>query len=611
MTVSEPRFDPNIFLKELTAHPGVYQMFDVAGIVLYVGKARNLKNRLSSYFRGNVGIKTAAMVRQIQRIEVIVTRTENEALLLESNLIKKFQPRYNVLLRDDKGYPYIMLAGDQDFPRLDFYRGPRVGKNRYFGPYPSAYAARETLNFLQKLFRLRSCQDDFFRHRQRPCLQYQIGRCTAPCVGLIDRVAYQRDVQRAVLFLEGKSQTIIDDLIKQMELAASQLEFEKAAQYRDQIARLRQIQQQQIIVNDQGDIDVVVLSSKHGSVCVHLMSIRAGYLLGSKAFFPVTPKDCNEEEILTAFLAQYYLNEIHKQDIPRQILVSHTIMDQDWLATALTEHAKHAITFLHNPRGERARLLQMATQNAELALQRHLAERSMVYQRLSALQKLLGLDVLPQRLECFDISHSQGEATVASCVVFDETGPRKSDYRRFNIEGITPGDDYAAMQQALLRRYTAIKTEEGQLPDVLIIDGGKGQLAQAEKVLEELQISSVTILSIAKGPTRKAGLETLFMSGKQVPLDVSSDSMALHLLQQIRDEAHRFAITGHRNRRAKKRHTSVLEAIPGIGAKRRSELLRQFGGLQELKRASIEELSKVPGISKALAKLIYDTLQNL
>jgi excinuclease ABC subunit C len=598
------------FLKQLTTRPGVYQMLDAAGAILYVGKARNLKKRVTSYFRSSgVSAKTAALVRQIQRVEVVVTHTENEALLLESNLIKKHQPRYNVLLRDDKSYPYIVLTADMDFPRLDFYRGAKTGKQRYFGPYPSASAARDTLNLLQKLFRLRSCRDDFFRHRKRPCLQHQIGRCTAPCVGLIDRDAYRQDVQRAVLFLQGKSQIIIDDLVTQMDSASASLEFEKAGRLRDQIAHLRQIQQQQIIVSDQSDSDVIALVTQHGSVCVQVMSIRAGRLLGGKAFFPTVPEVFDNAEVLAAFLPQYYLTETHRHDIPRYILLSHAFLEQDWLATALTEQAEHRVKLLNRARGERARILRMALQNAEQALRQRLAERSSITQRLQALQELLQLDNPPQRLECFDISHSQGEATVASCVVFDETGSRKSDYRRFNIENITPGDDYAAMLQVLLRRYTAIKTAEGKLPDVLIIDGGKGQLKQAEKVLEELQISSVTILAIAKGPTRKAGLETLFMSGKTLPLVAKPDSLALHLIQQIRDEAHRFAITGHRGRRAKTRHTSVLESIPGIGAKRRRELLRQFGGLQELKRAGVEELAKISGISKELAQRIWDVLQ--
>jgi excinuclease ABC subunit C len=600
------------FLKTVTNQPGVYQMFGTQQEILYIGKARNLKKRLTSYFRGTQSLKTAALVKQIQRIEVIVTHTENEALLLECLLIKQHRPYYNILLRDDKSYPYIILTNHPDYPRLDFYRGAKKNnKQRYFGPYPSTAAVRETLNLLQKLFRLRSCQDDFFRHRQRPCLQYQIGRCTAPCVKLIDEQSYQRDVKRAVLFLEGKSQEIIDDLAQQMDVASQQLDFEKAARIRDQIAMLRQIQQQQVVIGEQGDCDIIAVVARHGVMCVQVLNVRAGRLLGSKAFFPSVPAQSTEQEVLAAFLPQYYFSEAHMQDIPKQIFLNYELAEKNWLTMALTEQAKHSVKLINYPRGERARLLELAEQNAKHALQHHLTESSIVYKRLLALQELLELENIPQRLECFDISHSHGEATVASCVVFNESGPSKKDYRRFNIEGITAGDDYGAMKQALTRRYIALKNAEEKLPDILIIDGGKGQLKQAETVLEELQISSVKILGVAKGPTRKAGLETLFLSGRATPLNAQADSPALHLIQQIRDEAHRFAITGHRNRRAKTRNTSVLESIAGIGSKRRRELLRQFGGLQELKRASVEDIAKTPGISKELAKKIGEVLQKL
>lgn len=584
-------------------------MMNAEGDVLYVGKARNLKKRVSSYFHSKQSLKNTSLVQQIHQIETIVTHTENEALLLESNLIKKFKPRYNILLRDDKGYPYIVLTDHPDFPRLEFYRGVKRSKNRYFGPYPSSTAVRETLQFLQKLFRIRSCTDSFFRARTRPCLQYQIKRCTAPCVGYIDPEHYQLEVRRAVLFLEGKDQEIIADLIQQMETAAQNLEFETAAYLRDQIAMLRQIHQQQAVDAGEGDVDIIAVELLRAQACVQMMSVRKGRLLGSRSYFPTLPSAMSAEEILSAFVPQYYLQATSLHEIPKQILLSHTLEEQNWIAQALSEQAKRQIQLINNPRTERARWLQLALQNAKQALSAHLASRATAYQRMEALQTLLQLEVLPERLECFDISHSQGEATVASCVVFDENGARKMDYRRFNIEGITPGDDYAAMQQALSRRYTHVKTTEGRLPDVLIIDGGKGQLAQAEQVLEELQITGVTILGVAKGPGRKAGLETLFLSGESVPLQTTPDSLALHLVQEIRDEAHRFAITGHRGRRAKKRNTSTLESIPGIGATRRRELLKQFGGLQELKRASIEELAKVPGVSKALATKIYEALQ--
>lgn len=603
-------FDVKNFLSNLPHSPGVYQMFNAQGEILYIGKARHLKKRVTSYFRGKQTPRIASLVNQIDRIETIITHTENDALLLESNLIKKFKPRYNILLRDDKSYPYIVLTRHKDFPRLDFYRGPKIGQNIYFGPYPSTVAVRETLNLLQKLFRLRSCEDTFFRNRTRPCLQYQIKRCTAPCVGYIDPQSYQQDVRRAVLFLEGKNQEIVQDLVKQMEVAAENLEFEKAARYRDQIAHLRHIQQQQVIATDRGDVDIVALAVERSSACVQVMSVRAGRLLGSKSYFPDVPTLATAEEILTAFLPQYYLQATVDREIPRQIILSHKALEEQWLANAFSEHAQHGIALTHKPRGERNRWLQLAIKNAQHALNIHLADRATIHQQLEALQELLNLDNLPQYLECFDVSHTQGEETVASCVVFGEEGPRKKDYRRFNIENITPGDDYAALRQALVRHYTKLKTDDNKLPDVLIIDGGKGQLKQAELALEELQIAGVTILSISKGVARKPGLETLYLSGQKNPLDVNPSSLAFHLIQKIRDEAHRFAITGHRGRRAKVHHTSVLENIEGIGAKRRRELLRQFGGLQELKRASVEEIAKVPGISKALAERIYLALQS-
>lgn len=600
------------FLKTLTTSPGVYQMINAKGEVLYVGKARHLKKRVSSYFRSQVSIKTASLVKQIAKIEVIVTQTENEALLLENTLIKKYLPRYNILFRDDKSYPYIIITSHADYPRLEFYRGIKKKQIRYFGPYPSTTTVRETLNLLQKIFRLRSCQDDFFKSRTRPCLQYQIKRCTAPCVNLISVDAYQQDVKRAELFLSGKNQELIQDLVVRMEEAANQLQFETAARFRDQIASLRQIQQQQAAITSvtEGDVDAIAIVLRSAVACVQVMTIRGGRLLGGRSYFPSAPPESTLQEILSAFIAQYYLSADSIHEIPKQILVSHKLEDQQWLISTLSQQSPRDVHLTHNARGQRARWLQIAMRNALENLSSHLASKASVERRLIALQKLLGLDNIPQRIECFDISHSQGEATVASCVVFDEQGPRKNDYRRFNIENITPGDDYAALHQALFRRYIRVKTEEGKLPDILIIDGGKGQLAQGEKALEELQISGITLMSIAKGPGRKAGLETLYVSGYEQPLPALADSMALHLLQQIRDEAHRFAIMGHRGQRAKLRQTSTLEKIPGIGSKRRRDLLQQFGGLQELKRASIQDLTRIPGISIALAERIYKALHD-
>ena len=607
------KFDAKLFLTTVPHDPGIYQMFDLSGQILYVGKARDLHRRLTSYFRKTgLSTKSISLVGQINSIEIIVTNTETEALLLESNFIKKLQPRYNILLRDDKGYPYLVLSDHKDYPRLDYYRGAKKENYRYFGPYPSAIAAREALNLLQKVFKIRQCQDTFFQNRSRPCLQYQIKRCTAPCVELIEPAAYQENIQLAVLFLEGKNQAVINELIEKMEQASNVMNFEKAAHYRDQIAYLRQIQQQQVVDTEKGDVDVFAVAIKNGLACVQVLMLREGRLLGSKGYMPAMLEISDPTEILTAFLPQYYFNADAGRKIPKQIIVSHSLTELNWLASALTEYAKYKVKITANPRGDRQRWLQLALQNGEQFLINRLAEKATVNQRLQALKVLLNLPDMPRRLECFDISHSHGEATVASCVVFDEQGACKADYRRFNINNINPGDDYAAMQQALQRRYVALKTAEaGKLPDILLIDGGKGQLKQAEQVLEALQITGINVLAIAKGVTRKAGFETVFLLGKEAPLNLSTDSLALHLLQQIRDEAHRFAITGHRGRRAKTRQQSTLESIPGIGAKRRRELLRQFGGLQELKRSSVEELAKIPGISKALAERIYQRLKNI
>jgi excinuclease ABC subunit C len=595
-------FEPQSFLKTLVTLPGVYRMLDERGVVLYVGKARDLRRRVSSYFRENQSsAKTRSLVAQIEAIEVTVTHTEAEALILESRLIKELQPRYNILLRDDKGYPYIHVA-DGDFPRLALHRGVRRAPGRYLGPYPHANAVRDTLNLLQKVFRLRSCEDSFFRARSRPCLQYQIKRCTAPCVGLIDHEGYRRQLRDAVLFLEGRSGQVIDDLARRMEAAAVALNFEEAAVYRDQIVELRQIQQRQHVEGESGDLDVVAAIARGGAACVQVFMFRGGRLLGNKAFFPRLPEDEDAGAVLGAFLAQYYLD----REIPAELLVSHELADAALLAQAFQERAGRRIALVAHPRGERARWLDLARRNAEHALAAHLSSQAGMGQRLEALRDALGLEDAPNRLECFDISHTQGEATVAACVVFGAEGPIKADYRRYNIEGITPGDDYAALRQALTRRYTRLREEEGRLPDVLFIDGGQGQLAQARAVLEELQVVGVAAVGVAKGPERKPGLETLFLSGENRPFILPADSAALHLVQQIRDEAHRFAITGHRQRRAKARATSALERIPGIGPKRRQALLRQFGGVKQLARAGVEDLASVDGINAELAQRIYD-----
>lgn len=602
MSNSTTDFDPKAFLKTLTSRPGVYRMINADGEVIYVGKARNLLKRVGSYFtRSAASPKTQAMVSQIANIEVTVTRNENEALILENNLIKELRPRYNVLLRDDKSYPYIYVSADA-FPRLAFHRGAKRAKGRYFGPFPSAGAVRETLNLLQKVFRVRQCEDSFYKNRSRPCLQYQIKRCTAPCVGYVMEDAYAEDVRHAMMFLEGKDSQVIDELVSRMEQASAALEFEQAAAFRDQIASLRRVQEKQYISGEGGDLDIIVSAVKNGVGCVQVFFIRGGHHLGNKTFFPKHTQDAEADEVLGAFLPQYYLGK----PLPNEVLVNHALDEKGWLESVLAEQAGRKVGISHNVRGDRARWLEMAQTNLGQALARQLVNKSGLQQRYEALQEALGLDDQPQRLECFDISHIQGEATVASCVVFDQDGPRKSDYRRFNIEDITPGDDYAAMHQALTRRYTRLKKGEGKLPDILFIDGGKGQLSQAREVMAELAVDDVILVGVAKGEGRKPGLETLFLSGQGEPIILPADSPALHLVQQIRDEAHRFAITGHRQRRAKARGKSPLEGIPGVGAKRRRDLLNQFGGWQEVARAGVDDLAKVKGISQDLAQRIYD-----
>ncbi|MEQ6341818.1 MAG: excinuclease ABC subunit UvrC [Gammaproteobacteria bacterium] len=596
-------FDATTFLKTLTTMPGVYRMLDAKGEVIYVGKAANLKNRVASYFRATgLSPKTRALVAHIQGIDVTVTHSEGEALLLENNLIKELKPRYNILLRDDKSYPYIYLSDHEDFPRLGFYRGARREKGRFFGPYPSAGAVRDSLNLLQKIFPVRQCEDSFYRNRSRPCLQYQIKRCTGPCVGLVDKETYQQDVRHAVMFLEGKNHEVINELAARMEAAATNLDFERAAHLRDQIVSLRRVQEKQYVSGEGGDLDVVASAVHNGAGCVQVFYIRGGRSLGNKTFFPRHNGDADAAEILAAFLPQYYLD----RETPSEILISHDLEDATLLEHVLGKQAGRKVTITHRVRGERARWLAMAATNAQYALAQYTAGKADIRQRYEALQEALDLDSLPQRLECFDISHTMGELPVASCVVFDGSGPLKSDYRRFNIENITPGDDYAAMHQALTRRYTRIKAGEGKLPDILFIDGGKGQVSAVAQALEELQVSGVTLVGVAKGPGRKPGLETLFLFGSETPIILPPDSPALHLVQQIRDEAHRFAITGHRQRRAKARNTSPLEKIPGIGARRRRQLLNQFGGMQGVARAGVEDLANVQGISKQLAQLIYD-----
>lgn len=603
-------FDHKSFLKNLTSRPGVYRMLDAANDVLYVGKAKNLKNRVSSYFRSAaLDSKTLALVSRICDVEVVVTASETEALLLEQSLIKELKPPYNIVFRDDKSYPYIYLSSADEYPRLAFHRGAKKKKGKYFGPFPSAYSVRDSLNILQKVFRVRQCEDTFFRNRSRPCLQYQINRCSGPCCDLISPEEYADDVQHAVMFLEGKSNTVLEDYANKMDEASAALQFEKAAHYRDQVVHLRKIQEQQYVVGKQGDIDVMVAKKAPGGVCVLVMFIRGGRMLGNKNFFPSTRLNEDESQILTAFIPQFYLSEPSGREIPKEIVVNAKLGDRLLFADALSAKSGRKVKIADQVRGHRRRWINIAVTSAEQALGSHLANRNNIGKRFEALQEALQLDAMPQRLECFDVSHSSGEATVASCVVFDTNGPLKSDYRRFNIDGITPGDDYAAMSQALKRRYTRIKKGEGLLPDVLFIDGGKGQLHEAEKIMEELQIVGVTLVGVAKGPTRKAGLERLFVSGGP-EIHLPPAHPGLHLIQHIRDESHRFAITAHRSRRGKKRTQSVLENIDGVGPKRRRALLRHFGGSKQVQSASMDEIARVESISEKLAEHIYATLHN-
>ena len=593
-------------LEKMTHHPGVYRMLDADGTLIYVGKAKDLKKRVASYFgKKSDSPKTRAMVRQIRAVDVTVTRTEAEALLLESNLIKQHKPRYNVVLRDDKSYPYLYLSTDNEYPRLSFYRGAKSGAGQYFGPYPSAKSARRTLNLTQKLFRIRQCDDNFFRNRSRPCLQYQIKRCTAPCVGLVSPGDYREDVKHTVMFLEGRNEEVIRELTAPMQKAADGLDYERAAQYRDQIVSLRKIQENQYITAPRGELDIVACYMESGYACVQVFFIRAGLNLGNKAFFPGHTGELTEAQVLNAFLPQYYLTGSRNRPAPGEILVSHPVEDAETLMTLLSERRGKNVRLGQRHRSERRKWVEMALNNAEIALKSRLSSKDKYISRFEKLQAELRLNEPVERVECFDVSHVSGEATVASCVVFNHEGAVKSDYRKFNIRDVPAGDDYAAISQAFNRRYSRIKKEEGKLPDLILIDGGKGQVSSIRAVAEELQLDEVTLLGVAKGKSRKPGMERLVFSDGKTETSLAPNSSALHLIQEIRDEAHRFAVTGHRQQRARKRARSVLEDVEGVGSKRRRELIRYFGGLQGVSRAGVEELARAPGISHNLAKKIY------
>ncbi len=604
-------FDHQSFLKSLTQRPGIYQMLDGEGQVLYVGKAKNLKNRVTSYFRKTgLTAKTAALVKRIVQIDVTVTETETEALILEHNLIKQYRPPFNILMRDDKSYPYIFISDRDQWPRLSFHRGPKKAKGTYFGPFPSVHAVRESMSFLQKVFRVRQCEDVFFKNRSRPCLQYQIKRCSAPCVGFVKPDDYAEDVNLTRLYLDGKAEKILQQLERDMDKSSIELEFEKAGEYRDQISALRQVQAQQMIEKGRGTIDVVAGAVTNGQACVHMLYVRQGRILGSRSYYPKAPLAEKVSELLDEFLPHLYLDGAGRPDLPKEILVNASLEGAEVLTDALKERIGRNIEIRDSVRGFRAKWIELAQRTAEQNLAGKLASKQTLQQRFESLRETIGLDEVPERLECFDISHSSGEAVVASCVVFDSNGALKSDYRRFNIENITGGDDYAAMEQAIRRRYTRLMKGEGKLPDILLIDGGKGQIGVAKSVLADLGVVGVVVLGVAKGTTRKPGMETLILADQNNKVIARPQQAALHLIQQIRDEAHRFAITGHKQRRDKKRRTSALEGIPGVGPTRRRDLLKHFGGIIEVKKASVADLMKVENINKKVAEAIYGALYN-
>jgi excinuclease ABC subunit C len=613
---SPPMFDPKPILGELPNLPGVYRMKNAAGEVIYVGKARNLKKRVSSYFvKDHASPRTKLMVLQIAGIDTTITASESEALLLENNLIKSLSPRYNVLFRDDKSYPYIMLTG-KAFPQIRFYRGPHVKPHRYFGPFPSSWAVRDTISHLQKVFRLRTCDDTVFAHRSRPCLQHQIGRCTAPCVGLISQADYRRDIENAALFLDGKENDVVAEINQKMEAAAEAMEYELAARFRDQVRVLQHILSKQFVeTTSERDADIIAVAESSGTWCVNLAMVRGGRHLGDKPFFPANVHAPDHASMLEAFITQHYAD----QSPPASIIVDGDFNTGDWQET-LSGLAGRQVRVVSRPIGEARQWMLMAAKNASYAIARRLADRASQDAKIRALNDALGSDGVPpiERVECFDVSHTMGEATVASCVVFDQGAMQSSQYRIYNITGLTPGDDYAAMRNALTRRYKKVaeqpedETAPRPRPDLVLIDGGKGQLSVAEEVMTELGLGDILLIGVAKGEERKPGLETLIFgvhsARPREELHLEKDNLGFHLIQQIRDEAHRFAITGHRARRGKKRNTSRLEDVKGVGPKRRKALLQQFGGLQGVISASVEDLSKVEGISHELAEVIYNEL---
>ena len=607
-------FDAKAFLADVSHEPGVYRMFDDKGTVIYVGKAKDLKKRLSSYFRTHLNSKkTEALVASIAHIETTITASETEALLLEHNYIKTYQPRYNVLLRDDKSYPYILLTKERH-PRITAYRGSKKIQGEYFGPYPHAGAVRDTLSLLQKLFPIRQCENSVYKNRSRPCLQHQIGRCSAPCVaGYVSDEEYNQQVEFARLFLQGKDNQVLEHLIQKMEQASRELNFEQAAHLRDQIQMVRSVTEKQFVSNERlDDMDIISIAYQLGIACVQVLFIRQGKVLGNRSYFPKVPVNTDLSELTETFVGQFYLQAHQGRSIPNSIIVDHKLDEKKDLETLLSEQAGRKVSIQDNAKGSKSKYLHLAQVNAKAALITQLKQASLMQERYEALQTLLGIEKI-ERMECFDISHTMGAQTIASCVVFNRDGPLKSDYRRFNIEGITGGDDYAAMEQALKKRFDR-DLESEKIPDIIFIDGGKGQLNRALQVFQELDVkwdkNRPHLIGVAKGVDRKAGLETLIISRQEREINLSPDNLALHLIQHIRDESHNHAISGHRKKRQKAFTQSGLETIEGVGAKRRQALLKYLGGMQGVKNATLDEIASVPGISKALAEKIFEALKN-
>ena len=598
-------FDGKNFARRLTTGPGIYLMRDEQGIALYVGKAANLRKRVSSYFDARPKIdRIMRMVARIHSIEVSLTRSEAEALLLENEWIKSLKPRYNVLLRDDKSYPWVMVGMDHVYPRIAFHRGAKDKDREYLGPYPSASSVRESINLIQKLFLLRNCEDSYFSHRRRPCLQHQIKRCTAPCVPGISQEDYARQVEDAMLFLRGHSQKVITRLIGRMEKAAAQQHYEQAGQYRDQISHLKQMQARQFVSAGNGDLDIIALARVQRGCAIEVMSVRGGRSLGQRDYFPTQSEGHPDSDVLRAFLGQYYRQRLP----PPEIIISHSVEQQDLFESVFSERSKRKVRIQSHPRSHRRQWLELVGRNALNALHMRSAETSRISNQFEAMARLLKLEETPKTIECFDVSHTSGHKTVASCVVFGHQGPIKSRYRRYNLKGFEPGDDYAAMREVLGRRYRKLATEEGLIPDLIVVDGGKGQLGIAIEVLAECGFGDIPLMGVAKGPSRRAGHEEWVLPTAPYSLMPGPESAASHLIQQVRDEAHRFAITGHRGRRQKATVHSVLEDIQGVGARRRRALLTHFGGLQGVRKAGVEELAGIPGINQQLAKRIYKAL---